>query len=92
MGCSCIGRVAKIKSNIAVNNLQYFKKEWKKMEKETEEQKVENFLKSYKTRIDTECSNISSSFISISDDDDPGDQEYSKRDENKNKEIRVIKN
>ena len=89
MGCSCLGRVVKITSNIDANNLQYSQKKEKRIEEEREKN-MEDVLKSYKTKIDIECSHISSSCISISDDDD---QECDKRNtENKNRETGVIKN
>ena len=70
MGCSCLGPAVKIKSNISVNNLQYSQKKETNIKENAEGNNVEDFSKSCKAKISTECSNISSSYISISDDDE----------------------
>ena len=82
MGCSCLGPGIKIKSNInTVSNQLYIQKKKEKIPENTKEENLENLLKSYKTKINTECSNISSSRISLSD-DVQGDEK--RNSENKN--------
>ena len=78
MGCSCLGHAVKIKSNIVTSSTKlYFPKKKGKISENRDERNLENFLKSYRTKISTECSNISSSCMSVSNDE----QENDKRDD-----------
>ena len=77
MGCSCLGPTVKIKTNITVNNLRSSKKKEKNKKENIEGKNVEDPSRSCRARISTECSNVSSSCISISDDDDS--EEYGRK-------------
>ena len=81
MGCSCLGPNIKIKSNIPVNNQSnYYKEELKNPEDQGK--KIFKILpKISEAKMKTECSNISSSCLSFSDDDKEDDK---KENENKN--------
>ena len=68
MGCSCIGPIIKIKSNISVNDQLYSNKEEVKKTDDKEENNFQNHSKSLNAKVIIECSNISSSRLSFSDD------------------------
>ena len=76
MGCSCLGTETKIKSNISTNGIIYFNKVKGKKTQDIEDESFQDFLKSFKAKIIIDSSNISSSCLSLSDDDV---HEYSKR-------------
>ena len=79
MGNYCLESTIKSKTNIPVIQPN-FKEEEAKKEEDKEEKDFQDFSKSSKKKIITECSNISSSRLSVSDDvqDDDGNENENK--------------
>ena len=81
MGCSCLGPNIKIKSNIPVDNQPNYHKEELKKPEDKAKKIFKNLPKISGAKMKTDCSNISSSCLSFSDDDKEDDK---KENENKN--------
>ena len=68
MGCFCLGPTIKLNSTISVSNQLYSQIEEVKKLGNKEEKSYQDFSKSINSKVEIECSNISSSRLSFSDD------------------------